>query len=194
MPSLPELQCQIRSAVVDGEMDAVAPSLSGGGDPRKRLEIHRRHYEASLTAGLLEKFPATEWLMGTPFLTDAARRFIREHPPQSPCIAEYGERFPQFLAECPGAERVPYLGHFAELEWHVGRASIAADPAWIGYVEAAWPVDELLKLYLTDRAPERLQFEPEHVWLEVRGARGEFSIQRTELEELRMRSTLWKSL
>jgi hypothetical protein len=50
----------------------------------------------------------------------------------------------------------------------------------IRYLEAGWPVDELMKLYLAETAPESLVFEPVSVWLEIRGARGEFSAARLD--------------
>jgi hypothetical protein len=35
--------------------------------------------------------------------------------------------FPDFLARCPGAERVPYLREVARLERHVRYVSVATD-------------------------------------------------------------------
>ena len=35
-----------------------------------------------------------------------------------------------------------------------------------------------MKLYLTDTAPDALKFDPAEVWIEVRGARGEFRFTR----------------
>lgn len=66
-------------------------------------------------------------MVGSPFVTEAARHFIREHPPLAPCIAEYGVEFPAFLSTRPAADRVPYLREFAELEWCLGQVAIAID-------------------------------------------------------------------
>ena len=179
MRTLAEIQRQFRDAVIHADAD-VGPLLIGGSDPVKRLMIHQRNYETSLVDALLGKFPATGWLVGTPFLLQAASRFVREHPPQGPCIAEYGAAFPGFLSQCPGAERLPYLGEFAELEWHVGQVAIAINDARC--MRARWPVDELLKFYLTDAAPDRFELSPIDVWIEVRGGRGEFRLTRLEEE------------
>src|SRR5215472_9257519 len=108
MPALSELQSRFRDAVVYADAREIAPLLAGGPDPVRRLDIHQRNYQTSLVDALLVKFPATGWLVGTPLLTEAARRFVREHPPAAPCIAEYGADFPRFLWLCIGAERVPY--------------------------------------------------------------------------------------
>jgi hypothetical protein len=132
------------------------------------------------------------------------RHFVREHPPKAPCIAEYGEGFPSFLSTCPGADRVPYLRGFAMLDWHLGHVAVAVDrPAvkveevWrvdVGvllqarltlqpgarYLQAPWPIDDLMKLYLTETAPDHWSIEPADVSLEIRGARGAFQITRLE--------------
>lgn len=218
MPSLGEIQLRVRNAVVTGQSAGIAPMLVGGWNPEKRLEVHRRHYETSLVTALLVKFPATAWLAGTRFLTEAATRFVRDCPPQSPCIAEYGEEFPEFLSTCPAAERRPYLREFAELEWHVGHVAVAVDGAalsakdfspidtdalletllvlqpGIRYVRAAWPIDELLKLYLTDTAPDRYEFKPGEVCIEVRGARGEFHVERLDAGDYMFRKSISQGL
>lgn len=214
MPTLAEIQSSVRDAVVGEEAPDVGSLLAGDG--RTRLQIHRRHYETSLVNALLEKFPATGWLAGTRFLTEAAKRYVRQHPPDAPCIAEYGEGIPRFLLDCPGAERVPYLREFGELEWHVGHVAVAIDepsvtreelaaiPAdtlpdvefrlqpGLRYLQASWPVDELMQLYLSEIAPARFEFEPANVWIEVRGARGEFRMNRLDQAEFAFRECIGK--
>jgi hypothetical protein len=209
-----EIQLRLRDAVVTGDAACIASLLTGGHDAEKRLAVHQRHYEASLVNALLGKFPATAWLVGTPFVTEAARRFVHEHPPSAPCIAEYGEGFPGFLAECPSIAGVPYLSDFAELEWHVGHVAIAVDqPAvtledfskivaaelpdtvlklqsGVRYLQGSWPIDELMKLYLTEAAPDCFEFEPADAWIEVRGARGEFQINRLDASEFLFRKAI----
>lgn len=214
MPQLPEIQLHIRQAVIAGDDGGIVPLLVGGRNPGRRLEVHRRHYETSLATALHDKFPATVWLLGSPFILEAARQYVREHPPLRPCIAEYGAEFPQFLSTRPAAERVPYLPEFAELEWHIGHASIAVDAAalrrdvlagipaealpdavltlqkGLRYLYSSWPIDSLLELYLTEHAPDSLEFEPEEVWIEVGGARGEFRLNRLTRSEFVFRESI----
>jgi hypothetical protein len=214
MPSLDETQFRLRAAVVAGDTSAAAPMLVGGCDPAKRVAIHHRHYVTSLVAALLGKFPAVCWLMGSRFVTDAAKDFIRGHPPTAPCIAEYGRDFPAFLADRPGAERLPYLRLFAELEWHLGHIAIAVDRPALGidafaavaadtipdlvlelqpglhYLFAQWPIDDLMKLYLSATAPERYSFEPAETRIEICGARGEFRINRLDAGTFAFRSAI----
>ena len=127
-----------------------------------------------------------------------------QYPPAAPCIAEYGETFPDFIAAAPGAARVPYLRDFAVLEWHLGHAAVAVEYAAVAlhalaaypqdaladltlrlqpgvyYLTAGWPVDDLIRLHLEDRASERYGMEPAEIWLEIRGARGAFRMARLD--------------
>jgi hypothetical protein len=211
MPCLADIQAEMRRALVSGETAGIAPLLARGS---KRFEIHRRQYETSLVAALLGKFPVTIWLVGEPFVAAAAREYIRQFPPQAPCIAEYGENFPRFLAASAGAERIPYLCEFAELEWHVGHVASAADQqsetlayltsipsnelpdavlkmqGGLRYFQTSWPVDELIKIYLTDTAPEQLEFEATKVWLEIHGSRGAFELKRLDAGEFEFRKSI----
>lgn len=212
--SLAEVQRGFRHAVVTGEAADVVPLLVGGGDVAARVRIHHRHYQTSLVEALVGKYPATAWLIGTEALREAARAFVREYPPRALCIAEYGDEFPRFVGEAPTASRTPYLHWFAELERHLAKVSLAVDepPMDIGavaalgtgtmvdmgaqlqpglrYLDAPWPVDELMRLYLTDTAPEQLAFVAEDVWLEIRGARGQFTMRRLDAAEWAFRRAL----
>ncbi len=176
----------------------------GGADPDKRLDIHLRHYEASLTAALRDKFPACAWLAGADVVNAAARAYVHAHPPEQPCIAEYGGDFPQFLASYGRARAMPYLESFAALEWAVGRASIAidcpplswSDFARIGserlidsvlslqpglhYLRSAWGVDQLMTIYLSGTEPERFVLPESDTFIEVRGARGTVHLTRLD--------------
>jgi Putative DNA-binding domain len=215
MPSLIEIQRQMRDAMVADEVScALLPLLAGVCDPQARLAIHRHHYQTSLTRALLDKFPAISWLAGEHYATAAARTFVRAHPPSAPCIAEYGADYPAFLANRAGAERLPYLRDFAELEWHLGQVSIAVDrpplpienlasidaselpdhrltlQPGLRYCTAAWPIDELIKQYLSGAAPECYAFDPADVHLEISGARGEFRIERLAEAEFVFRSAV----
>src|SRR5262245_52780368 len=58
------------------------------------------------------------------------------------------------------------------------------------YLSTSWPVDELMKLYLTETAPEQLELLPVQVRLEVRGARGEFHFSRLDPAEATFRKAI----
>ncbi len=211
---LADFQAEMRCAIIDGETAALQSILTGGREPLKRFAIHQRHYESSLVRNLVEKFPATVWLAGSPFVTAAARDFIRKCPPRTPCIAEYGEGFPAFIAARPEAQAISWLRWVGALEWLLGQASLAVEPAPLAvealtkidpvdladrafvlqpglrYLAAPWPVDDLLKLFLSGDAPERYALDAEDVLLEVRGDRGTFSIDRLDPGTFVFRRTL----
>jgi hypothetical protein len=211
---LAETQARVRRAVVAGDPAGIVPMLVGGRDPARRVEIHQRNYETSLVNALLGKFPTTGWLVGSGFLTQAAREFIRVHPPRVPCIAEYGEEFPGYLETRPHADRVPYMRALAELEWRVGHAAIAADrPALhlvsvsaldpetlcdatlviqdsVRYLESGWPVDDLMRTYLAEQAPDKLHLTHGDFRFEIRGSRGAFQINRLEAGEFAFREAI----
>lgn len=182
MRTLVDIQTGLRDALINGDTAIVAPLLRGGVHAEQRLAVHQRHYAASLTRMLVERFPATVWLVGSDLVTHAARSFIREHPPSAPCLAEYGETFPRYLGAFPVAGSVPYLSQFAELEWHLGRLALATDDSpHVHCIRLDWALDELITIYLTDSQPDQFTLRREQVWLEIRGVRG--SLQMTRLSE-----------
>jgi hypothetical protein len=214
MPGLADLQGSVRASLLTGDTAAVAPVLVGGHDGRKRLTVHQRHYSASLMRVLLDRFPATVWLVGSEFVENAAGQFVRHHPPTRPCIAEYGEEFPAFLGAQPRADATPYLAQFALLEWHLGRLSVAVDlpgptaadlaafngDALANATIALQPgvqllhldraVDELMALYLSDKAPDQFTLECGDVWLQLRGCRGELTMTRLTRADFFFRAAL----
>ncbi len=179
MPTLAEIQTGIRDALVLGDRSAVMPLLLGGLHPEHRLAIHQRHYAASLTRALVERFPATVWLVGSDLVTHAARTFVRDHPPEKPCIAEYGEEFPRYLGAQAGTEALPYLAQFAAIDWHLGRLALATDDSpRVHVIHLDWSLDELMTIFLTENTPEQFALRREEVWLEMYGLRGELRMTR----------------
>lgn len=211
---LADLQRRMRNALVGPSAADLHGVLRGGRDPERRFAIHQRHVEASLASAIAGRFPATGWLVGGRRLDAAARAFVRAHPPQAPCIAEYGEAFPGFLATWPDTARLRYLRDFAMLEWHVGRVAVEiAHPAFdrtalagvdiealplmsvrlqpgLHYLRTAWDLDGLLQQFLADEAAERWQLCEADVRLEVRGARGAFHLSRLDAGTFAFRDAL----
>jgi hypothetical protein len=191
MSPLADIQAAVRDALVRGDRRAAAPMLAGGSHPEHRLAVHQRHYAASLTRALFDRFPATVWLVGSALVTEAADSFIREQPPSKPCIAEYGESFPQHLAAQPSAAALPYLSQFAELEWHLGRLALATDDSPnVHYLHLDWSLDELIGAYLDDSAPDAFALRHEDVWLQVRGLRGTLEMHRLTMHEFLARASV----
>ena len=214
MLALLELQQNLARAMTTGECTQLAGYLIGGSDPDARLAIHLRHYTTSLATALCDKFPASAWLLGAAVMRAVAVAYVRLHPPVQPCIAEYGQDFPLFLAQHTSAARLPYVESFAQLEQALGRASIAIEETpltWsklaelgserivdstlvlqtgVHYVRAAWRVDELMQTYLAGAAPERFVLTDAVTLIEVRGARGSFRLTRLDEPMFAFRTAL----
>src|SRR5215831_11992207 len=146
MQRLSEIQAHFRDVIVHGGTSGIPDAFIGGRHPARRLAIHQRNYQVSLTDALLTKFPGTQWLLGTRFLTEVAGRFIREYPPRVPCIAEYGSDFPDFLGQY--ASQLPYVRDFARFEWFVGKAAIAVDHPAVD-LKAFSQIDSLPDTFVT---------------------------------------------
>jgi hypothetical protein len=201
---LADVQAAVTRAVLTGDGDSAPASLIGGIDVRARLDIHLRHYQASLQTVLLDKFPATAWLLGSEIVAQAALDYLRRFPPQTPCMAEYGAEFPTFISQSKRALDLPYVGAFASLEWALGNASIATDLTplpWsevanagskglldarlelqpgLGYLRAAYGVDALMRLYLNDHEPDSFELPAGDTAIEVHGSRGELRMTRLD--------------
>lgn len=214
MLSLAESQTIFRRAIVQSGDAAVPSMLLAPRDAATRFAIYRRHHRESLTRHIRGRFPTVEWLLGTPRMMDLAAAFARDTPPSAPCMAEYGLDFAGFLAADPIGQELPYLEDVALLDWHLGDVAVAVDfPALtiselarfhpdrlpdialrlqpgVRHLESAWPVDDLVRVRLSESAPEQLAFAPMPVAIEIRGARGRFALSRLSPASLRFRATL----
>jgi hypothetical protein len=100
-----------------------------GCDLRKRFDVYRNNHFASLVATLAEGFPVCRALVGEDFFREMARCFVRDHPPRSPVLTEYGRGLPAFIDGFAPAATVPYLADMARLEqlridaWHAADAT-----------------------------------------------------------------------
>ena len=57
MPTLAEIQSAVSDALVRGHRHALTSTVAGGLRPERRFAIHQRHYAASLTKAVLNRFP-----------------------------------------------------------------------------------------------------------------------------------------
>ncbi|HEY0121262.1 MAG TPA: DNA-binding domain-containing protein [Rhizobium sp.] len=99
--------------------DAPAPTLVTG--PRgkraeKRYNVYRNNVTVSLIEALASIFPAVQRITGSDFFRAMARSHIREMPPTSPLLFEYGRDFPAFIDRYEYAQEIPWLGDVARVE------------------------------------------------------------------------------
>lgn len=215
MRSLGETQTLFRRAVAGGPADHVLTLVKAPAEPLERLEIYRRHYRESFRRHLRGRYPTVEWLVGTDAMVDLADGLLRERPPRAPSLAEYGAELIDLVAA--RRDHLPaWLSDVARLDWHLGELSVALDEPALAIAELAkrapetlldvrlrlqpglvllqsgWPVDQLVHLRLGGSAPDRLQFDPMPVCLELRGGRGKFALQRLTPPDYAFRRALWQ--
>ena len=82
----------------------------------KRYNVYRNNVTVSLIDALAAIFPATQRVTGVEFFRAMARFHIRETPPTSPLLFEYGRDFPSFIEHYEYAQAMPWLPDVARLE------------------------------------------------------------------------------
>lgn len=127
--------------------DRAAPDMVSG--PRgkaaaKRYAVYRNNVTVSLIDALAASFPATRRITGPDFFRAMARFHIRETPPTSPLLFEYGRDFPDFVERYEYAQSIPWLGDVARIE-----------RAWLDAYHAA-DAEPLASATLASIPPERL--------------------------------------
>lgn len=96
-------------------------------DPTRRFAVYRNNVVSSLIDALAETFPVVQELVGEAFFRAMAGVFVRQAPPPSVQLVEYGAGFPAFIERFDPARGVPYLADVARLEVLRVRAFHAAD-------------------------------------------------------------------
>jgi hypothetical protein len=154
MPNLLELQRQFRRAVLGVEAAALVGAICGDGiDPAARLRIYRNHAFATLGAVLEGTFPVVCRLVDKRFFEYAAREYLREHPPHSRCLVEYGADFADFLAGFEPCMNLPYLADVARFEWALNMAAMVRQ-------EAPLPIEGLAGIPPKDASLLKLCLQP----------------------------------
>ncbi len=115
------------AALLDPSVALAGLTVWNGSDPACRLAIHRNNVIASLVDALADTFPVVQELVGSEFFRAMAAVFVRQAPPRSRILAQYGQEFPSFIDQFEPARSVPYLADMGRLEFARVRAYHAAD-------------------------------------------------------------------
>ena len=116
MPSLRDIQEGMRRSLVARD-DAIAAFVADDGlAATERLDIYRNTFVSVATRALRLNHPAILRLVGDDFFDATAQSYVREHPPASAWLDQYGEAFADFLGAWPAARSIPYLADVARLE------------------------------------------------------------------------------
>ncbi|WP_299849295.1 DNA-binding domain-containing protein [uncultured Roseovarius sp.] len=147
-------QTAFHTALLDAS-EAVPEGLSDGvGHPAgSRFSVYRNNVAVSLTEALELSFPAIVKLLGEENFKGLAGIFLRQNPPETPIMMQYGAAFPDFLAGFEPLAHIGYLPDVARLEQAVRVSYHAAD---------ATPVDPevLQELSPEELATARLELAP----------------------------------
>jgi Putative DNA-binding domain len=99
--------------------DRETPSLVTGPAGKgaiKRYNVYRNNVTVSLIEALAAIYPAVRRITGEEFFRAMARFHLRETPPSSPLLFEYGREFPAFIARYQYAQGMPWLADVARIE------------------------------------------------------------------------------
>ncbi|WP_246226146.1 DNA-binding domain-containing protein [Chelativorans xinjiangense] len=100
-----------------------------GKAAKKRYNVYRNNVTVSLINALADTFPATQRIVGEEFFRAMARIHVRQSPPASPLLFEYGRGFADFIEGFEHARALPYLADVARMERVWLDAYHAADAA-----------------------------------------------------------------
>lgn len=127
-----------------GKEPPTSIASSGNGGTTKRYNVYRNNVVVSLIEALAATFPATARITGPDFFRAMARFHIRETPPTSPLLFEYGRDFPDFIECYDYARPMPWLADVARIEraWLDAYHAADADAVSVSAL-AAIPGDEL---------------------------------------------------
>lgn len=147
---LRELQAAFATALRGGPAASAAAEILGDGlAPEARLAIYRHHVFTTLTAALEAIYPVVCRLVHEQFFRYAADQYVRAYPPSGPCLFEYGNSFPTFLADFEPCKHLPYLPDVARLEWALNCATHAEESAALdGSALLRLPTEDLPRLTL----------------------------------------------
>jgi hypothetical protein len=216
MTALPELQARFAEAILREDAAGVAGAVVADGlAPAARVQVYRNHVFTSLTEALEATFPVVCRLVDRRFFGFAADRYVRGHPPISPCLFEYGATFPGFLESFPPCAGHPYLADVARLEWamsaalhaddlpaitpadlgtvpseDVGRLVVRTDPS-ASWLRSPWPIDRIWQANQPGADPEaRVDLAEGGAWLEIRRREDIVTFRRLERPAFAFRAAL----
>jgi len=211
MPTLRELQAGFRDALLGGDEHAAAAAVRGDGlGAAARLAVYRHHVFTSLTAALESTYPVVVRLVDARFFRYAADQYIREHPPASPCLSEYGADLGEFLARFEPCLHLAYLPDVARLQWAMNAALHAPDVEPIApealrapvtlalhpsvtLLRSPWPLDAIWRANQPDAESDAVDLDTGGVLLQVWRADEEVVFRRLSAAGFAFRNAVARS-
>lgn len=110
----------------------------------RRYDVYRNNVTVSLVEAIAAIYPAVRRLTGPDFFRAMARSHIRETPPASPLLFEYGRDFPAYIERYEHAQALPWLADVARIERAWLDAYHAADGPLLAAADLAGVAQERL--------------------------------------------------
>jgi hypothetical protein len=134
LPRSSPMSADFAAQLAPGLLDPATPPPgivlnAQGASVFKRYNVYRNNVTVSLISALAAVYPAVQRIVGEDFFRAMARTHVRETPPRSPLLFEYGREFPSFIAAYPYAAEMPWLADVARIERAWLDAYHAADAA-----------------------------------------------------------------
>jgi|AACY02.18.fsa_nt_gi Uncharacterized protein conserved in bacteria (DUF2063). len=93
----------------------------------RRYGVYRNNVTVSLREALAEGFPSLVSLIGRENFDHVARAYLRQSPPTSPLMMQYGAGLPDFLETVEQLKHLPYLADVARIDVAMRQSYHAAD-------------------------------------------------------------------
>ena len=162
-PEAPVAACSVYSAAFSAALlkpGRETPALVSGPAGKaaaKRYNVYRNNVTVSLIGALAAVYPAVQRAAGVSLFRAMARFHIRETPPTSPLLFEYGRDFPAFIEAHQYALGMPWLADTARIERAWLDAYHAADAPVLGAADlASGPPERLADLVFKPHPATRL--------------------------------------
>ncbi|MBZ9937265.1 DNA-binding domain-containing protein [Mesorhizobium sp. BR1-1-16] len=153
----------------------------GGKQAARRYNVYRNNVTVSLIDALAATFPAVLRITGEDFFRAMARFHIRETPPTSPLLFEYGHDFAAFIARYEHARSMPWLADTARIEraWLDAYHAADAEPIEAGDL-ASVPPDRLAELVFSPHPATRIVRSPYAAVTIFAANRGDGPVERID--------------
>lgn len=117
----PELHTSYAAAFAPALLDpgGQVPSIVTGPCGKSAVKcynVYRNNVTVSLIDALASIYPAVQRLTGVDFFRAMARFHVRQAPPTSPLLFDYGRDFPAFIEGYEHAQALPWLADVARVE------------------------------------------------------------------------------
>lgn len=170
-------QATFRAAILDAGQPVPEGLLDAAAGPAgARFSVYRNNVIVSLTEALQVGFPLLRKLIGAKAFTQLGATFVRQHPPTSPLMMQYGDVMPAFLEDFRPLMHIGYLPDCARLDlamrssYHASDAQ-PLDPSCFGNSDALmemtfalapstrilrspWPLYDLWRYNMVPGAPK----------------------------------------